>query len=165
MEKGQVGRNQLQLKLLETELADALAGLDFLRAHSDVEARRIAVVGHSFGGQLTLLLAERDIGVRAAVVFGAAAGSWEASPELQTRLLAAVDHTGAPVFFIHAANDFSVVPGKVLAAEMTRLGKPNRVKIYDAIGNTPAQGHDFVYLGLSTWERDVFAFLDASMRP
>ena len=69
------------------------------------------------------------------------------------------------MFFIHAANDFSVAPGEALAAEMTRLGKANRVKIYPAVGNTPAEGHDFVYLGLPTRERDVFAFLDANMRP
>ena len=69
------------------------------------------------------------------------------------------------MFFIHAANDFSVAPRNEMAAEMTRLGKPNRVKIYAAVGNTPAEGHDFVYLGLSTWEQDVFAFLDANMRP
>src|SRR5258705_1127016 len=58
---GQEGRNQAQLHLLETdEMSDARAGLAFLRTLSEVDARRIAVAGHSFGGSLTLLLAERD---------------------------------------------------------------------------------------------------------
>lgn len=163
-EKGQEGRNALQLQLLDTELSDVVGGLAFLRGRSDVDARRVAVAGHSFGGSLTLLLAERDTRVRAVVVFGAAAASWKASPQLRARLLAAVAHTHAPVFFIHAANDYSIAPGEALAAEMARLGKSHRVKIYPSVGQTPAEGHDFYYLGLSTWEPDVFAFLDERMR-
>lgn len=162
--KGQNGRNEVQLQLLEIELNDVLAGLSFLRAHSQVDARRIAVAGHSFGGQLALLLAERDAQLRGAVVFGAAAASWSTSPRLRSRLLVAVCRAKVPVFFIHAENDFSLEPGKALAAEMTRCGKPNRVKIYPPIGQTAAEGHDFVHLGLSTWEPDVFAFLSERMR-
>ena len=162
---GRDSRNELQLQLQEIELGDVVAGLAFLRGRTDVDARRVAVAGHSFGGQLTLLLTERDTSVRAAVVFGAAAASWESSPKLRARLLAAVGGTDAPVFFIHAANDFSVAPGTALAAEMKRLGKPQRVKIYPSVGQTPAEGHDFVHLSLSTWEPDVFTFLDERMRP
>lgn len=164
-QNGQDARNELQLRLQEVELSDVVAGLAFLRGHPDVDGRRVAIAGHSFGGQLTLLLTERDRSVRAAVVFGAAAASWEPSPKLRARLLAAVGGTDAPVFFIHAANDFSVAPGTALAAEMKRLGKVHRVKIYPSVGQTPREGHDFVHRGLSTWEPDVFAFLDDRMRP
>lgn len=91
-------------------------------------------------------------------------GSWDRSPELQARLRTAVGRTVAPVVFVYAANDFTLAPAKELAAEMARLGKPHSVKLYPAVGKTPAQGHDFYYLGLSVWERDVFPFLDARMR-
>ena len=163
-EHGQQGRNEQQLRLLEVELTDVLAGLAFLRASPDVDARRIAIAGHSFGGQLTLLAVERDADVRAAVVFGAAAKSWSMSPDLRSRLTAAVERTSAPVFFVHAANDYSVDPGRALSAEMTRLGKSNRVEIYGAVGKSPSDGHDFVHRGLSVWEADVFAFLDEHTR-
>lgn len=57
---GQEARNALQLKLLENrEMNDAVSGLAFLRALPEVDARDVAVIGHSFGGSLTLLLAER----------------------------------------------------------------------------------------------------------
>jgi dienelactone hydrolase len=164
--RGQSGRNHLQLRLLETdELSDALAGLAFLRALPDVDPRRVAVAGVSFGGSLTLLVAEHDSTLRAAVAFATAGYSWERSPELRERLLAAVGRIAAPVFFIHAANDYSVAPGKALAAEMTRLGKPHLVTIYPPVGRTADEGHDFVDLRVATWEPDVFAFLDSSMRP
>ena len=164
-EKGHDAHNELQLQLLETELSDVRGGLAFLRGCPEVDARRIAAAGHSFGGLLTLLLAEREPSLRAAIVFGAGARSWESSPKLRSRLLAAVGHTNVPIFFIHAANDFSIAPGKALAAEMARLGKLNRIKIYPSIGQSASEGHDFYYLGLSIWEPDVFAFLDERMRP
>lgn len=47
---------------------------------------------------------------------------------------------------------------------MTRRGKPHRGKIYPGVGRTADDGHDFVYLGVPTWEPDVFAFLDERMR-
>jgi carboxymethylenebutenolidase len=162
---GQEGRSRLQLRLLETdEMGDALAGLAFLRGLHDVDTRRIAVAGHSFGGSLTLLLAQRDTTVRAAVVFSAAGYSWQKSPQLRARLLTAVRHMKASAFFIHAANDYSVESGEALAAEMARLGKPSRVKIYPAVGKTADDGHRFVYLAVPTWEPDVFEFLSDRVR-
>lgn len=159
--KGQEARNQIQLRLLEgNELTDALAGLAVLRALPEVDTRRVAVAGHSFGGSLTLLVAERDTTLRAAVIFSGSAGSWERSPQLRARLLVAVGHTTAPVFFIQAANDYSVAPAEALSGEMTRLGKPHRVNIYPPVGRTSDEGHDFVHLGVAMWEPDVFAFLD-----
>jgi carboxymethylenebutenolidase len=84
---GQVARNDIQLHLLETdEMSDALAGLAFLRARSDVKPGRLAVVGVSFGGSLTVLMAERDSTLRAAVAFATAAYSWDRSPPLRARL-------------------------------------------------------------------------------
>jgi len=164
-ERGQEARNQVQLRRLETDdLDDALAGLAFLRAVRGVDPRRVAVAGHSFGGSLTLLLAERDSTLRAAVVYGAAGGSWERSPPLRQRLRAAVSRGVVPVFFAYAANDYSVAAGRTLAGDMVRLRKRHRLEIYPAVGETVEAGHDLVYRAASVWERDVFAFLNEYVR-
>ena len=63
-----------------------------------MDRRQVAVVGHSFGGSLTLLVAERDRSLRAAINFASAAGSWEGSADLRARLIAAVGRLTAPVF-------------------------------------------------------------------
>jgi dienelactone hydrolase len=160
-EKGQKARNELQLQLQEVELGDVMAGLMFLRSRPEADGRRVAIVGHSFGGQLTLLAAERDTGIRAAVAFAAGANSWGGSPELRERLLVAVQNIRVPIFLTHAANDFSVLPGQVMAAELARLKRPHELKIYHAVGNTPGEGHGAVYLDVASWEADVFRFLDA----
>jgi carboxymethylenebutenolidase len=162
---GPEARNTLQLRLLEDrEMGDALAGLAFVRALPEVDARNVGLIGHSFGGSLTLLLAEREPNLRAVVIFSGAGYSWDRSPQLRERLLTAEEHIGAPVFFIHAANDYSVAPGKALDARLQQLGKPHRLKIYPPIGHTADDGHAFPFLGMSIWEPDVFAFLDDRMR-
>ena len=162
---GRQGRNELQLELLETDqLSDALAGLAFLRALPEVDTHRVAVAGHSFGASLTLLIAERDSALRAAIAFSGSTGSWEQSPQLRARLLSAVDHTTIPIFFIQAENDYSIAPANALSAEMDRLGKPHRVKIYPPVGQTADDGHAFVFLRVGAWEPDVFDFLHEHMR-
>ena len=162
---GQDARNAIQLQLLENrEINDSLAGLAFLRALPEVDARRIAAVGESFGGSLTVLEAERDSAIRAAVVFSCAGYSWDKSPQLRARLLAAVDRAAPPIFFIHAANDYSLGPGKALDAELSRLRKSHRLKIYPPVGQSAEDGHAFLSLRVSTWESDVFAFLDEHVR-
>jgi dipeptidyl aminopeptidase/acylaminoacyl peptidase len=100
--KGEEARKHLQFVLLTTDhLDDVTAGLSFLKNLPGVDSRRIAVVGHSFGGQLTLLAAERDSTLRAAVTFSAAASSWESSSEVRDRMLTAVRKITVPV--MHAS--------------------------------------------------------------
>ena len=156
---GQEARNSLGLPEAD-QLSDALAGLEFLRSLPDVDRRRVALVGHSFGASLTLLMAEHDTTIRAAVLFSGSASSWEFSPKLRARLLAAIGRMTAPVFYIQAANDYSVAPAKELSAEMARLGKPYRVRVYPPVGETAEEGHEFLYRGVELWEEDVFDFLD-----
>jgi len=162
---GVPARNRVQLALMEgEELREALAALAILRARPEVDRRRIAVIGHSFGGSLTLFLAARDTSIRAAVVFSGAAASWAQSPELRQRLANAVAQTHAAVLFIHPANDYSIESGKTLAAELDRLQRPYELKIYPAFGTTPRQGHSFLFHSIATWESDVFDFLAARLR-
>jgi len=164
-ERGDTARNALQLQLLENrEAIDVRAALGFLRARSDVDRGNVALVGDSFGSSLTLLVAEHEPELRAVVVFATAGDSWDRSPELRAHLLAAVARLTAPVFFIHAANDYTTSSGETLAARLNELGRPHRVKVYPPIGRTREDGHGFLYSGVSIWENDVFAFLDQHMR-
>jgi dienelactone hydrolase len=140
-EHGQEAGNTLQLRLLENrDMDDAQSGLKFLRALPYVDARNVALVGHSFGGSLTVLLAEREPNLRAVVVFSGAGYSFDRSPALRARLLAAIDRIAAPVFFIHAENDYSLSSGKVLDARRERIGRVHRLKIYPPSGKRLTMG-------------------------
>ena len=163
--KGKEARQHLQFVLASTDhLDDVMAGLSFLKAVPVIDAKRVAIAGHSFGGQLTLLAAERDDTLRAAVAFAAAANSWEQSSELRERLLTAVNKATAPIMLIHAANDYSTAPGYALASELDRLHKPHLLKVYPPVGRTSEDGHNFLYLASPRWEDDVFEFLDEHVK-
>jgi dienelactone hydrolase len=163
--KGADARKQLHYQLVTgSQLDDALAGLTFLKAEPDVDPKRIAIVGHSFGGMLTLLSGDHDSTIRAEVAFAAGANSWRASQELRDRTLAAVGKTAAPVMLVYAANDFDTTPGKDISAELDQLHKSHLLKIYPVIGKTSEEGHNLLYLGSSEWEPDVFQFLDDNVK-
>jgi len=158
---GKEARQHLQFLLATTDhLDDLMAALSFLKTAPAIDAKRIAVVGNSFGGQITLLAIERDNSVRAAATFAAAADSWQRSPELRDRLRAAASKTTVPIMLIQAANDYNTAPSKELAEELRRLHKPCEIKIYPPVGQTSDDGHNFLYLGIPQWEHDVFEFLD-----
>jgi hypothetical protein len=99
--KGKDARQHLHYVLVTTDhLDDALAGLAFLKTAPGIDPKRIAIVGHSFGGVITLLSGERDAAIRAEVTFGAGANSWRLSDELRQRVLTAVGRTSAPILLI-----------------------------------------------------------------
>jgi pimeloyl-ACP methyl ester carboxylesterase len=122
------------------------------------------LAGHSFGGQLSLLAAERDSTVRAVVTFAAAADSWERSAELRDRLLTAVRKTNAAILLTHAENDFSTAAGSGLAEELERLHKRHSLMIYPKVGLTSDDGHNMLYEDIPAWEHDVFKFLDRYLK-
>ena len=162
---GREARDQLQFLLLTTEqLDDVMAALSFLKTVPGIDAHRIAVAGHSFGGQLTLLAAQRDSSARAAVSFAAAANSWERSAQLRSLLLTAMAETAAPIMLIHASNDYSTAPGRALAEKRQQLHKPVLLKIYPPVGQTADDGHNMVYGATAQWESDVFEFLDTNVK-
>jgi len=74
-------------------------------------------------------------------------------------------HTVAvPVMMIQAENDYSLAPSKAMDEELSRLSKLHVRKIYPAFGQTPSEGHNFLYYYVPLWEQDVFAFLDANLK-
>jgi dienelactone hydrolase len=164
-EKGQDERNKVQLQQLETDqLEDMIAGLTLLKTRKDVDTNRIAVVGVSFGGSLALLLAEHEPSLRTVIIFAPAGYSWDRSTQLRNRLITAVKNISAPIMIIHAQNDYSINPGVVLDSVMNQLKKPHLLKIYPNFGNSPSEGHNLIHLSIVTWEKEVFNFLDKSLK-
>jgi carboxymethylenebutenolidase len=168
--KGDEAANRLQMQLLEgielQQQRDALAALRSLRG---VDPRRVAVVGFSFGGSLSMLHAEADPTIRAVINFGGGAGSWNRLPQLRERLISAARKITVPVFFVYAANDYTTLPAEVLSAELARAqpanAKVHRLKIYPPLGETVQEGHHLIYISIPTWERDVIDFLNIHTTP
>jgi carboxymethylenebutenolidase len=163
-EEGMIARGKKAVELLKTEqLNDLLAALARLQDMPFVDRGRIAVMGNSFGGVLTMVIAQRGGGIRAGVNMAGAALNWKRSPEFKQWMMDMARDAKVPVFFLQAENDMDTDPSREASAEMTRLGKPNRMKIYPPFGKTTEDGHSFGYLGSHLWGPDVIAFLRETM--
>lgn len=161
---GEEARDRLYTRLFTVDhLDDVRAGVASLRSMSKVDSSRIAIMGHSFGGSLALLMAETEPSLRAVVAFGTAAMSWSQSGSLRDRLLAAVRGIDTPVLHVYAANDYSTEAGRAMVAESERSGGRGTLLILPAIGRSPRDGHAAVYDAIPKWQRDVFGFLDRAM--
>ena len=161
---GTAARAAEAVRLLETDhLNDQLAALAWLHQQSFVQKDRIAVAGTSFGGIEVVLGAERGH-YCAAVDTAGGAQTWAQSRLLQSVMIDAVQNSRVPIFFFQAANDYDLQPSKVLSTVMKDAGKPYRLKIYPAYGDSTEDGHAFGYFGASVWAEDVFRFLVENCR-
>lgn len=160
-----MARGPLMVQLLDQQSQDVAAALDFLKKLPYVDPGRIAVAGCSFGGIQTVLAAEKDLGLRAAVAFAPGAMTWRESTDIQARLVDAARRATVPVFLIQAENDYDLSPTQALSKEMEQAGKPHRAKVYPPYGTTQAEGHGgFCFRGVDVWGGDVLSFLSAYSR-
>src|SRR5262249_4128318 len=121
-EKGRVGRNEIQMQQLEgDQLQDMTSAMALIYKRPEVDTSNLTLLGHSFGGSLAILLAERDHRFRSIILFSPAAYSWDSSPVLQNRLLVALRNISAPVLVLYTFNDYSTKPGFALDSVMSRL--------------------------------------------
>jgi len=158
-------RARRMVELQQAEVDDVSAGLNYLKSQPFVDQTRIAISGCSYGGIQTLLVGERDLGVKALVPFAPGAMSWEQNVPLQDLLLRAVDLAKAPVFLIQAENDYSLAPTHALSNEAIKKQKDFQSRIYPAFGNSHQDGHwGFCSSATDVWGKDVLSFLETHMK-
>ena len=161
---GPQARDRELVALMEQHLEDQVAALSYLKGLPEVDSQRIAVAGCSFGGIQTVLMAEKGLGVRAAVDFAGAAQNWQYAPELRARMIQAVQHSQMPIFFIQAKNDYDTSPSRDLAAAMEKSGKPHDLQIFPSFGKSNQDAHEFCVHGGEIWAPKVFSFLTQAMQ-
>ena len=152
--------NEAIVARLEREALDVLAAYAFLGGQEKIDARRIALMGSSFGGSNTLLAAEREPRARCAVAFASAAMNWDRNPLIADRLLTAVVSARPPLFLAQAENDFSLRPTIEMSAALRSAGKDHVARIYPRFGATAMEGHFLAGRGSQLWGADVRHFLE-----
>jgi dipeptidyl-peptidase 4 len=124
--RGRALADQLYLKLGGVEVADQLAGLEWLKKQDFVDPGKVAVYGWSYGGYMVLKLLQAAPGAYAAGVSGAPVTKWELydthyterylgnpakdpKPYEQANTLADAGRIADPLLLIHGMADDNVV--------------------------------------------------------
>lgn len=156
---------------LDAETDDVLAALPYLATLPFVDAKRIGVMGWSFGGVVTLFAASRSRQFAAAADQAGGAMMWNSNPAIRTALLAAADRVATPTLLLVAENDRTTASITAVGDVLQRRGVPHRVVIYPPFAprqplGAGAPGHQvFGPQGVSVWEHDVLEFLGRYLRP
>ncbi|HXY25017.1 MAG TPA: dienelactone hydrolase family protein [Candidatus Acidoferrum sp.] len=161
---GASARSRELVEVMELQLQDQAAALEYLKKVPEVDSQRIAVAGCSFGGIQTVLMAEKGLGLRAAVDFAGAAQNWDSAPDLRQRMLQAVRQAQMPVFFVQAKNDYDTSPSRDLAAAMEKSRKPHQLQIFPDFGKSHQDAHEFCIHGSDIWGPPVLEFFSQAMK-
>lgn len=157
---GDEARVSTMIRLHETEqLQDQTSGLMFLKKQPKVDPTRVAVMGVSFGGIQSLLIATKPVGIRCALDFAGASMNWDKSPKVGEWMKVLAQQANVPVYFVQAENDFSIKPSKELYATMKAVNKPCEIKIYPPQGTTQMDGHA-IAVAPEVWFADIFPWVD-----
>ena len=148
---------------LEAEADDVGAAIDYLRRQAFVDAKRIAMLGWSFGGILTVITCSRRSDVAAAVDQAAGALSWKGSPELHRVLRDAAAKVRVPLLTMVAANDATTEAARTIDAAIP-VATEHRLIIYPPFrAKDPrgiAEGHlVFSGEGITIWKDDALEWI------
>jgi carboxymethylenebutenolidase len=148
-------------RYIENQELDVLAAVEWVKRQPWADNKRMAMMGNSYGGIMTVLTAAHDTGIKAFVPTAPGALSWRNSASIRQGLMEAVRRAHAPLFFIQADNDRTTENTRVLFEELKASGKLGLRKIYPAVDiGPPPAGHTFGCVHPEVWGDDVFTFLD-----
>ncbi len=158
---------------VRAEVRDVLNAMDFLAAQPGVDRKRIALVGKSLGGAVSLLAAAERPELSAVVSMAGGLGANEGPGMLyvQDELLAAARRIRAPTLLMHAEND-RIVPldyTRRLSEELQRQGTRVVTKIYPTfkVSGQEIEGHRLFDRvdGFPIFWRDFTDFLASALSP
>ena len=177
-DRGKAFEDAIYRAMGRAEVADQLAGLDWLKAQDFVDSERIAVYGWSYGGYMTLRLLEAAPHAFTAGVAGAPVTRWElydthyterylGNPAVDAKPYAASDALpfaagiDDPLLVLHGMADDNVVfeNSTALFAALQAAAKPFEMMVYP--GKTHAPSGDGVQVHV--W-RTIEAFLDRTVK-
>jgi dienelactone hydrolase len=159
---------------LPGEVRDVLAAMDFLQTRPEVDGNRIALVGKSLGGLVSLMAAAQRSDVRAVVSLagGYGFGDRGMGPVMlfvQDELRTAAKRISAPTLVLHVEND-RIVPAafsQMVAAELRERRISVTEKIYPPykVGGRAVEGHTMFdgVNGIPFFWKDLTTFLAAHL--
>lgn len=105
-----------KMEYLHKQVEDVAAAISFVEARPDADRSRLAIMGHSFGGIVSLFSNERNLGQKAVVDVAGGSQSWNGNAAAVAELTTAAETAVAPVLYFEPMNDHSIRPTSDLPA-------------------------------------------------
>jgi len=121
-------RREAAMSYLHRQANDVEDAYNKVKGYPEVNPKKMFLMGHSFGGMVTMFANEKDLGHKAAVNFAGGGESWDGDPclgdsaknysmcsgydrgVLQDYLITSVDLAKAPVYSFDTKHDVSIAP-------------------------------------------------------
>ncbi len=175
-DRGKAFEDQIHQKMGSVEVADQLAGVEWLKSQPWADPKRIVVYGWSYGGYMTLKLLEAAPGTFAAGVSGAPVTKWELYDTHYTERYMGHPKNGAypaagalesakriadPLLLIHGMADDNVVfeNSTALMAKLQGAAAPFETMVYP--GQTHSVGGPKISVHL--WQT-ILSFLNRTIK-
>jgi dienelactone hydrolase len=180
-ERREVGsdRGDLMMKRFREEAGDVLAALEYLKRKESatnlgrvkpaatlipIDFKRVALMGFSQGGTVSLLAASAQREFVALVNQAGGSLTWNSSPTLQRELPAAGRKIKVPALCMDAENDATTNAVKTVGEAIKSSGEWEKTIIYPPFTptsnpNNIAPGHLIFAQGVSIWQDDLLTFL------
>jgi dienelactone hydrolase len=154
---------------LRAEADDANAAVEYAKANLPVDARRIVMMGYSFGGMVTTLSAAGSTSLRAAVAQAPGALTWTRSPDARRALVEGAGRIRIPMLCMVARNDATTESATAICGAAKAHGSSARAIVYPPFNdprarNAAAPGHAlFTFMGVDVWKKDLLDFLSSQL--
>jgi dienelactone hydrolase len=129
-----------QISYLEDQVADVTAAWTYLQGLTNpqgatwVDPKKMAIMGHSYGGIMTVLVNATSLGQAAAIDLCGDSESW-GNPDIESAILAAIDAAQSPVFFAQPQNDVHTDPTIVFSNRAGTDEQMFQAAIYPPVPN------------------------------
>jgi dienelactone hydrolase len=170
---------QVLVQRFRNEASDVLAALDDLkqresqtpsgpiridRVKGTIDFARVALMGTSHGGVVTVLAASQRHDFAAVVDQAGGSLTWRSSPALQTAMIEAGGKIKNPTLCMDAENDATTESVKKTCQAVKTDGTFEKTIIYPPFTptsnpNNIAPGHLIFHQGVSIWQQDFFDFV------
>ncbi|MBY0495049.1 MAG: alpha/beta fold hydrolase [Cyanobacteria bacterium] len=165
-------RGERYVARMRAEAGDINAALDYVRASNrSIDAKRVAIMGWSFGGIVTTLAAAERGRYATVIVQAPGALNWDKSEPLRKAMVAAAREIRVPMHCAVAENDATTESARGVCAAAAAAGARTTLKIYPKFasgrerpGNPP--GHAlFGPFGVEVWGQELLMFLGGAIAP
>ena len=154
---------------VQEETDDVLAVVEFLKALPYADTKRVAVMGWSIGGIVSVLAASRSSAFRVVVDQAGGALTWDQSHAMQQALKEAAAKIRIPLQGMVAKKDRTTESVKTVVHEAEEHGATAKLIVYPAFaprdaGGVPPGHMIFGKEGWKIWEGDLQEFLSKYLR-